>query len=79
MSSAALSSVGVPSPYRVNIFAIRTSSAFFCHSGESRNPAAPPAFGLFERRTLTLKSDKSYFNMFWTLAPAPGMIRSSPG
>ena len=26
----------------------------------SRNPAGPPAFGLFERRALTLKSDKSH-------------------
>src|SRR5208337_1967350 len=33
------------------------------HSGESRNPAPPPAFGLFEHRVLTLKSDKRYFNI----------------
>jgi hypothetical protein len=45
---------------------------FLRHSGESRNPATPLAFGLFERRILTLKSDKSLLNHLenvWTPVP----------
>jgi hypothetical protein len=39
------------------------------HSGENRNPTTPLAFGLFERRILTLKSDKRFCKAFWVTTP----------